>query len=332
MKKAEQLTAIRNGRLRLALLWVIGPAILIGALAGLPMLLNLYWTRVLTNVFVFAVLAQSINVIAGFVGYPAFGNVVFFGLGAYGMGVAVVHLNASAIAGLLLGLALCGAAVVLTGPPLLRLRGHYFAIATLGLNEAIKAIVANLTDLTGGGKGLSLPLPEASVEETARQFYWSFLVLAILSILVAVALRSSRFGYACRAIRANEEGAVSLGINTTYYKTAAWLISALLAGSAGALYADWIGYIDPPSVFDMTLAVKSFVMFLLGGAGTIFGPAIGATLVELLATMTWSHLLQFHLGMLGIIIMIVAVLMPNGIQEFARAGAANMRLLLHRKT
>jgi branched-chain amino acid transport system permease protein len=310
---------------------VICSAILLAMLACLPMLLNLYWTRVLTNLFMFAVLAQSINVIAGFVGYPAFGNVVFFGLGAYGMGVMVTQWQASTIAGLLVGLLLCGVTVLLIGPPLLRLRGHYFAIATLGLNEAVKAVVANLTDLTGGGKGLSLPLPEGSVDETARLFYWLFLLLGALSILVALLLRSSRFGYACRAIRANEDGAASLGIDTTYYKTAAWLVSAVLAGSAGALYADWLGYIDPPSVFDLTLAVKSFVMFLLGGAGTIFGPAIGAAMVELVATMTWSHLLQFHLGMLGIIIMTVAVIMPNGIQAFARDRAANIHRLLQRK-
>jgi branched-chain amino acid transport system permease protein len=301
MTRAE-LRTVASDRSGSTLLSVIGSAILLVMLACLPMLLNLYWMRVLTNLFMFAVLAQSINVIAGFVGYPAFGNVVFFGLGAYGMGVMVTQWQASAIAGLLVGLLLCGVTVLLIGPPLLRLRGHYFAIATLGLNEAVKAVVANLTDLTGGGKGLSLPLPEGSVDETARLFYWLFLLLGVLSILVALLLRSSRF-----------------------------LISAVLAGSAGALYADWLGYIDPPSVFDLTLAVKSFVMFLLGGAGTIFGPAIGAAMVELVATMTWSHLLQYHLGMLGIIIMTVAVIMPNGIQAFARDRAETIHRLLQRK-
>jgi branched-chain amino acid transport system permease protein len=300
------------------LVWIAGASIGLVVLALLPHVVNLYWIRVLTNVFMFTVLAQSINIIAGFVGYPAFGNVVFFGLGAYGMGVMVVQFQASAVIGMLVGLLLCAAVVLIVGPPLLRLRGHYFAIATLGLNEAIKAVISNLTDLTGGGKGLSLPLPNATVQQSALQFYWMFLTLAGIGILVAVVLRSSRFGYACRAIRANEDGAESLGINTTYYKTAAWLISALLAGSGGALYAQWIAYIEPPAVFDMTIAVKAFVMFLLGGAGTIFGPAIGAALVELLTTITWSHLLSYHLGVLGIIIMAAAVLMPNGIQVFIR--------------
>jgi branched-chain amino acid transport system permease protein len=298
--------------------WLAAWAILAAILILLPIRLNVYWTRVLTDIFVFTVLAQSINVIAGFVGYPAFGNVVFFGLGAYGMGVMTVQFQTSAMTGMLTSLLLCSVVVIVIGPPLLRLRGHYFAIATLGLNEAVKNVIANLTAITGGGKGLSLPLPEISFEQSAMRFYFMFLGLAGLGTLVTMTLRLTRFGYACRAIRANENGAESLGINTTYYKTAAWLISALLAGATGALYAKWLGYIEPPSVFDMTIAVKAFVMFLLGGAGTIFGPAIGAFLVELANTLSWSYLLQFHLAVLGIIIMVAVVVMPNGIQAFAR--------------
>src|SRR5437763_1716129 len=121
-------------------------------------------------------------------------------------------------------------------------------------------------------------------------------------------MRSTRFGYACRAILANEEGAESLGINATLYKTSAWLISALLTGMAGGLYAQWVGYIDPPAVFDMTLAVKGFVMFLIGGPGTIAGPVLGAATVELASNLAWSHLLKFHLAVLGLLIMGAALL------------------------
>lgn len=284
-----------------------------GLLALAPEVMGLYWLRVITTVLMFAVIAQSINIIAGYVGYPAFGNVVFFGLGAYGTGVAMVKLNAPFLGGMCVGLLLCAVVVIVLGPPLLRLRGHYFAIATLGLNEAIKAIINNLTAVTGGGTGLSLPLLDATVEDAAAYFYRAFLLLVGLGVAVAALLRSSRFGYACRAIRANEEGAEALGINTTFYKTLAWLISALLAGCAGGLYAQWFAYIEPPVVFDMMLAVKGFVMFLLGGPATIFGPLIGAGLVEIIATLTWSHLLNYHLGLLGILIMIAAVAMPNGL-------------------
>jgi len=142
-----------------------------------------------------------------------------------------------------------------------------------------------------------------------------FLALAFAGIAVAALMRSARFGFACRAILANEEGAESLGINTTFYKTAAWLVSAIIAGIAGGLYALWVGYIDPPSVFDMTIAVKAFVMFLIGGAGTVLGPLIGAVLVELASNLTWSHLLQYHLAVLGIIIMTAAILIPKRIPQ-----------------
>jgi branched-chain amino acid transport system permease protein len=147
-----------------------------------------------------------------------------------------------------------------------------------------------------------------------------FLTLTVAAILVALLMRTTPFGYACRAILANEEGAESLGINTTFYKTAAWLVSALIAGLAGGIYALWVGYIDTPSVFDMTIAVKGFVMFLIGGGGTVLGPLIGAVLVELATNLTWSHLLKYHLAVLGIIIMTAAVLIPRRIPQRAMEG------------
>jgi branched-chain amino acid transport system permease protein len=309
---------------------VVGACVLIAVLAAAPLVLNLYWIRVLTNVLMFAAIAQSVNIIAGFVGYPAFGNVVFFGLGAYGAAVAVTKLQLDFWLGLAVALLICLIVVLIIGPPLLRLRGHYFAIATLGLNEAIKAIVNNLTKLTGGGTGLSLPLLDAPATETAALFYRAFLLLAAIGVAVTLFLRNSRFGFACRAIRANEEGAASLGINVTLYKTAAWLISALLAGAAGALYARWLSYIEPPTVFDMTISVKAFVMFLLGGAGTVVGPVIGAAIVEIITTLSWGYWLKYHLAVLGTIIMAVAVLMPRGFHGFVRDRAAQFSLMFRR--
>jgi branched-chain amino acid transport system permease protein len=313
-----------------ALLAGTGGLLLLAALAMLPEVLSLYWVRVLTGVLLFAAMAQSINIIAGFVGYPAFGNVVFFGLGAYGAAVAMLKLHAHFLVGLGLGLLLCSIVVLVIGPPLLRLRGHYFAIATLGLNEAIKAIVNNLTELTGGGTGLSLPILDAPVIRTAALFYRAFLTLAAIGVATTLILRTSRFGFACRAIRANEEGAASLGINPTFYKTAAWLISALLAGAAGALYARWLSYIEPSSVFDMTISVKAFVMFLLGGAGTVIGPVVGAAIVEIVTTLTWGYWLNYHLAVLGVIIMAAAVLMPRGFHAFLRDRLSSAVSLLRR--
>ena len=291
-----------------------------GFLAYCPFFLNLYWLRLLSNIFMFAILTQGINIIAGYTGYPAFGNVVFFGLGAYSTGVLMVRFQTDFFTSMLVGIGICLLFTLLFGIPLLRLKGHYFAIATLGLNEATRAIVDNLSDLTGGGMGLSLPLPPSDIETTTRYFYFIFYATMVLSIIVTYLLSKSRFGYACRSIRSDEDGAEGMGINTTRYKTMAWMISAVFTGIAGSTYAYWMSYIEPGAVFDMTIAIKSFVMFLLGGAGTVLGPIVGAFFLETVATIAWSHLLNYHVMTLGIIIIGVVILMPQGFMSFLRQG------------
>ena len=275
----------------------------------------------------FATLAQALNVIAGYTGYPAFGNVVFYGLGAYTMGILMVRY------GLPPAVALTGAAAsgmvlaLLVGPALLRLRGHYFAIGTLALNEATRALVENMRGLTGGGQGLSLPIPGGSVEATARLFYYLFLGTMLLAVAVVVLVLRSRLGYALRAVRAGEETAESLGVRTTRAKTTAWVISATFTGLAGGIYAYWISYIDPAESFSMAVSVKVFVIMLLGGIGTVIGPIAGAFFVELLETTVWSNFLTYHTAILGLLIVLVVVFLPGGIVAFARDRfAATARL------
>lgn len=287
-------------------------------MASFPCFLNMYWLRTLTNIFMFAILAQGINIIAGYTGYPAFGNVVFFGLGAYSTGVLMVKFHTDFLTSVLVGMGICLLYTALFGIPLLRLKGHYFAIATLGLNEATRAIVDNLTDLTGGGMGLSLPLPAGDIEVNTRFFYFMLYGTMVMSIVVTYFLSRSRFGYACRSIRSDEDGAEALGINTTKYKTMAWMVSAVFTGIAGSTYAYWMSYIEPGAVFDMGIAIKSFVMFLLGGAGTVLGPIAGAFFIEGVSTITWSHLLTYHTGTLGLIIILVVIFMPQGFVSFLR--------------
>jgi branched-chain amino acid transport system permease protein len=287
-------------------------------LAAGPAFLNAYWIRVLSNVFMFAVLAQGINVMAGYTGYPAFGNVVFFGVGGYVTAIAMVKLKLPFAAGVLAGTLVCPLLVVLIGIPLLRLKGHYFAIATLGLNEAIREVAANTSALTGGGMGLSLPLPTGGPAASALLFYYLLLGAMLLSGWATWEFSRRRLGVGCCAIRDNELKAEAMGLHTTRYKTAAWMISAAMTGAVGSINAYWLTYIDPPGVFDMAIAVKSFVIFLLGGPGTVLGPVIGAFFVELLATLTWSKLLNWHLGAMGLLIMLVILLFPDGFREALR--------------
>lgn len=300
-------------------------------LVVLQPLLSLYWLRLLTNVLMLAVVAQGMNVMAGFVGYPAFGNVVFFGIGAYGTALAIAA-GFGMVPALLVG-AIPAAALALTvGPLLLRLRGHYFAIATLGLNEVVSALAANLSGLTGGAAGLSLPLATGTAGDAAYRAYFGFVALFAVSLALGIFLRDSRLGYGCRAIRANEEAAEATGVATLHLKSIAWMLSALLTALAGGLYARWVGFIEPSLVFDMAISVKAFVMFLLGGAGTVFGPLIGSLLIESATTLAWSHLLKLHLLVLGVTIMLVVLLLPEGAQGFAVRHWPAVRRWLRRRS
>lgn len=287
-------------------------------LVSAPEYLNLYWLRLVSYVFMYATLAQAINLIAGYTGYPAFGNVVFFGLGAYATAITMVRYGGSFATGMVVAVLVSLAFALTFGPPLLRLRGHYFAIATVGFNEAIKAIVDNLTGFTGGGMGLSVPLTTGSPAATAIFFYYLLLGLMALSVVLTWWFSVSRLGHACCAVRDNEPKAEAMGIRTTRAKTLAWMLSAGLTGAAGGIQAYWLSYIEPASVFNMTIAVKSFVIFLLGGAGTVLGPIIAAVFVELISTLSWSYLLAFHVGVMGCIIIVVVIYMPDGFAEFLR--------------
>lgn len=309
----------------------IAATLLVAALLALllaPYFVNLYWLRVLSTSLMFATLAQSINLIAGFTGYPAFGNVVFFGLGAYAAAMVMAKTGGGFGLGLVVAVLASLTVVLVVGPPLLRLRGHYFAIATVGLNEMTKAVVSNL-EVTGGGMGLSVPLPPWEPQETARAFYYLLLAAMIVSVLIAAWFKVSRLGYACRAIRDDEVKAEAMGLRTTTIKTVAWALSAMLTGAIGAIYAYWFSYVDPPGAFDLLIAVKFFVIFLLGGAGTIFGPILAAFFVEYLSTALWSHLLDFHLGALGLGVMLIALYMPNGLSRFLRDRSRTFASLLN---
>jgi branched-chain amino acid transport system permease protein len=292
-----------------------------------PLALNTYWLRVLTTVFMYGVLVSALNLMAGYTGYPAFGNVVFFGLGAYGTALAMARLGASFWMGLPLGVLVCALFAAVVGPAALRLRGHYFAVATLGMNEATRALVENLSSVTGGGMGLFLPIRRGDVQAVNTYFY--LVMLAFLGAVVGATfwLSRSRFGYGCRAIRFDEEGAAGAGVPTMRYKVTAWVLSAGFTGAAGGVYAHWFGEIEPAVVFDMTIAVKCFVMMLLGGSGTVLGPLFGAVLIEAVSLAAWSRLLTYHTAVLGLLIILVVVFIPGGLTSL-RARRPSLRLVL----
>ncbi|HET7379179.1 MAG TPA: branched-chain amino acid ABC transporter permease, partial [Gaiellales bacterium] len=266
----------------------------VGLAAAAPLVLGTYWLRVFSAVFLYGTVASAINLMAGYTGYPAFGNVVFFGLGAYATAIVMGTLHGPLWSGLGLGVLLCSAFAVVVGLPVLRLRGHYFAIATLGMNEAMRRLVENLSGLTGGGMGLALPIPAGDARSANAYIYLLALALLVACLGTTAWLVGSRLGYGCRAIRFDEDSAANCGIPTMRYKVTMWVVSAAFTSVAGGIYAHWLGYIEAGFVFDMTIAVKCFVMALLGGMATVLGPLYGAVVVELLSLMAWSMLLTYH--------------------------------------
>ena len=285
-----------------------------------PYIASGFWIRLLTGIFLYAILAQGLNIIAGFTGYASFGNMIFFGLGGYTVGILMVKagipffpsMMAAGVVGILVA--------ILIGMPLLRLKGHYFALASLGAAEAVRQIMDNLTDLCGGAMGLTLPQMAGKPAQVNVSFYYLMFVLLLIFFAATYTISKNRLGYALKAIKANEEAADTMGINTTLYKIIAWAISGLFTAIAGGIYAYWFTFIEPATVFDVMIVVKLFVILLLGGAGTVMGPLYGAFIFEGISEIVWSRFLNLHMGILGIIVILIVFFIPNGLIDMARRG------------
>jgi branched-chain amino acid transport system permease protein len=294
--------------------------LLFGAVALAPLVGTPYLVRLLTTAMMYWVFAVSWNFIGGMTGYPSFANAAFFGLGAYTGGVAQISgvpLLLAWASAALLAVAFAG----LLGAVLLRLRGHYFAIASLALVEVLRVGVNAATELTGGGMGLNLPIPQmASVESQAAFFFYAMFGLAAIAFATSLFVSHSRVGFGFRTIEQNELAADMLGVNTTLRKVQAFMLSAVFVGAAGAIYASWVYYIEPPDVFDIMHSVKPIVMVLLGGAGSVFGPLLGAAIYLTLEEIVWRNLLTFSTAALGVLIVLLVLYLPNGVLSFRLFG------------
>jgi branched-chain amino acid transport system permease protein len=259
-----------------------------------------------------ATLAQSWNIIGGYTGYASFGNSVFYGLGSYGVAIAMVQWNLPFGVGLALGAVLALVFAVLLGLPVLRLRGHYFAICTLALAEVMTAIVSNL-EIAGRNTGLVLPLLRGDA-----LFYELSLGLLGLTTLAVIYIARSRFGFGLIAIRENEEAAAVMGVDTTRYKVAAFAISGFFTSLAGGIHAYWITFLDPVSAFDITLNVKMIIMAVFGGPGSIFGPVVGAFLLSAISEVLATKISTLASLFFGFVIVVAVVFMPRGLADFGR--------------
>lgn len=266
-----------------------------------------YGIRVMLQLFMWIALAQSWNLISGLTGYVSFGHVAFFGMGSYTTAILVVQGVAWPLAAVAGGVMAVVLAFVI-GWPCLRLKGPYFAIAMLGLNEVLRVMASYFEGLTGGGLGLSLPTLDASV----RIYYAMGLVAAAVTGLTYLIV-TSRFGLRLMTIREDEVAAEAMGIDTFRYKIYAFLLSAAAPGIVGGLAARDMGYIEPISVFPLVTTITMIVMVLFGGKGTIWGPVLGAVILFTFQELVWAHFPHAHQILLGGIIVTVVLVMPRGI-------------------
>ena len=295
--------------------------------------------------WILIVLAMTWDVQGGQMGYNTFGNILFFGVGMYlcasvqigmffplaewteaGGEKTFVHTPPQYFQGIVFGLLLAGIipAIIaaLIGYGILGLRGHYFAICTLGLGIAAGEIAGGI-ELIGAGQGMTTPPWPKNIGGTelrSQFFYYICFGLVIFTFLFLQWAYKTRFGLVLNAIRDNEDKAEAMGIYTMRYKIIGWMVSAFFVGIAGGLMGNMVGYIEPVEVAfaGPTFGVFMVLMAILGGKGTLWGPVIGATVFHLFKEGFWTFFLGWQYVALGVLIVVIVVFFPEGIMGWLR--------------
>jgi len=318
--------------LRRPFFWII--ALFITAFAVAPAIGNnveLRESLLLATVYI--TLASNLNLMLGYAGYVNFGSIVFFGLGGY---ICVYLVGAPGwplvAAALAAGVGVSFLAL-LFGLGILRLRGAYFALATIGVNEAVQAFVTNF-EPWGGSSGIYLSTemfkPLGGPMQALWIIYFLFVAIMGVSLYLSYAIKLSKFGLGLLAIGQNEDAAAVLGVPTPLYKALVYSASAFLPALAGGLYFFKSAFIQPTDAFDLTFSLEAIVIIMLGGQGTVIGPAIGAYLYEelrgrLLTSDTFSH---FQLVIAGALLLIIVLFAPGGLMGWVYGRWPRLRQVL----
>ena len=285
---------------------------------------NIHFHHVLIMFMLFATLSQAWNLIGGFAGQVSFGHATFFGIGAYAALVLLKKYDLSPWVGMLIGGGVSVFVAAAIGYPVFKLKGHYFAISTFAVAEIVERLFNNW-DYVEGAIGLPAPvLPEGLINfmwyKTKIPYFYIAFVLFVLVLLLAYKIDRSRMGFYFRAIKQSHEAAEGLGIDTTRYKLIAMVISAFLTAICGGFYAQYILYIDPPSVLSLDISIKMVLIAVLGGAGTIIGPILGAAI--LIPLSEYSRIFLGGTGkgvdliVFGALILVISVFQPQGVAGF----------------
>ncbi len=277
--------------------------------------------------------ASSLNILLGYTGYVSFGHIVFLGLGGY-VGLFLidafgVHLVLAILAG---GLS-AGILAFLLGNAILRLRGAYFALATIGVNEAMRAFIKNF-DLFGSSVGITLHMdvykPYGGYPQAGGLYsYIGVAVLTLAVVLVSYLVKTSRFGLGLLAIRENEDAAEVMGVVAPSAKTWAYVLSAVFPGMLGVILFFKNGNVEPGDAFVLHQSIEGIVMVMLGGYGTVLGPLLGATAYQRLrGLLLVSPLGKIHLAVAGVLLLIIVLFVPAGVVGWLRSQFARLRRVL----
>lgn len=277
-------------------------------------------------IFIFGAISGAWNILGGYGGQLSLGHALFFGLGAYTSSLLYLHFGVSPWLGMLAAAGMAMLAGLIIGIPTFRLRGPFFTLATIAFAEVIRHVANFWRDLTRGAAGISIryePSFYNMIFESYRSYYYLALVLFAIVILVTYWLDRAKMGYYLKAIREDEESAEMLGIHVPRYKMMAMLISSALTGIAGVVYAQYLLYYDPETVFNLNLSIQVALITIIGGIGTVLGPVLGAFLViplnEFLRSF-FPSLDGMNYFIYGIALILIVSFMPHGLLPVFKNG------------
>ncbi len=294
-------------RPRAALGFSVGVAIL----AALPPLLDLtpYSQNLVTLAFLMIAGALAWNWMGGYVGQVSFGHAAMFGVGGF-VASRLILLEAPVPAPLAwLAGGLAAGVFALGAHPMLRLRGPYFSIATIGLGEATRLFFTYWEEFTGGSSGLSLPI---DVDMKLRLYWWG-LGLVALVVAASYLIRRSALGLRLLAIKADVDAAADVGVNATFYQDLVFALSGAVVGVSGGLYASYFSFIEPNDMFGFDRSIAFVLMSVIGGIGTVLGPVLGAVVFVLLRQFLLASYPQLYLGLYGVLLILIILFEPLGL-------------------
>jgi len=288
------------------------PLLLAAVVLAVPLVLKSpYWLNVLILVLVWTTLGTAWNIVGGYAGQLSLGHSAFFGLGAYTLALTAGKLGWNPWAGIALGMVLSVPLALFIGSITFRLHGPYFVLASLAIAEVLRLVTLAWRSVTNGAVGLMVPFLFEGISRAP--YYWFIAVVAIVAVGLTWWIERHKLGYYLTAIREDQETAESIGINTTGYKNLALVLSAVIAAVTGSFYASYLSYIEPDIVLSEPVSLQMAIVAIIGGRGTVFGPAVGATLLVLASELFRAQFKQAHLLIYGLLLMAAILFLPGGV-------------------